>query len=275
VLGKAEWLNPTGSVKDRAAWAIVQAAEESGALPSLTLLDATSGNTGIAYAWLGKLRGFSVALCVPANAGIERLRLMRDHGAQLILTDRMEGTDGAQRVARDMAAAEPNRYFFADQYANPANWLAHYDGTANEIWEQTSGGVTHVVAGIGTSGTLVGTSRRLRELARGITMVGVQPDSPYHALEGLKHLESARTPGIYDASAHDQIEEVSSEEAIAMVRLQSRLGLAIGWSAGAALVVAERVAAGLERGVVVAILPDGAERYAGDAERWRATEPSR
>ncbi len=260
VFGKAEWRNPGGSVKDRAAWAIVRGAEDQGLLPARTLLDATSGNTGIAYAWIGTARGFAVTLCVPANASPARLELMTLHGASLILTDRMEGTDGAQRVARAMAAAEPERFFYADQYSNPANARAHYETTAAEIWDQTRRTVTHVVAGIGTSGTLVGTASRLRELSPSVTMVAVQPDSPYHALEGLKHLETAMTPALYDPRAHDRIEVVSSEAAIDMARRQALQGLPIGASAGAALVVAERVARSLDRGVIVAILPDGADR---------------
>jgi S-sulfo-L-cysteine synthase (O-acetyl-L-serine-dependent) len=265
VLGKAEWLNPGGSVKDRAAWGIVQAAEADGALGrGRILLDATSGNTGIAYAWIGAARGFRVTLCVPANASAERRRLLAALGAELVLTDAMDGTDGAIREARRLAAGHPERYFYADQYANPANWRAHYLGTAEEVWEQSEGRVTHLVAGIGTSGTLVGTSRRLRVLNPSLTAVAVQPDSPLHALEGLKHLPSAMTPPIYDSSAHQRTIEVGSEEAIAMVKRQARRGLLLGWSAGAALVAAERLARELAHGVVVAILPDGAERYLGE-----------
>ncbi|MGH7730762.1 MAG: PLP-dependent cysteine synthase family protein [Candidatus Eiseniibacteriota bacterium] len=262
VLGKAEWLNPGGSVKDRAAWGIVRAAEAAGALDrGRTLLDATSGNTGIAYAWIGAVRGFRVTLCLPANANAERKRLLAALGADLVLTDAMDGTDGAIREARRLAEAHPDRYYYADQYANPANWRAHYHGTAKEIWIETTGRVTHLVAGIGTSGTLVGTARRLRELAPGFTAVAVQPDSPLHALEGLKHLPSAIVPPIYDPSVHARTIEVASEEAIAMVKRQARRGLLLGWSAGAALAAVERLARGLSHAVVVAILPDGAERY--------------
>jgi cysteine synthase B len=262
VLGKAEWLNPGGSVKDRAAWAIVQAAQASGALGrGRALLDATSGNTGIAYAWIGAARGFRVTLCVPANANAERKRLLTALGAELVLTDAMDGTDGAIREARRLAERHPDRFFHADQYANPENWRAHYHGTAPEIWAQTEGRVTHLVAGVGTSGTLVGTARRLRELAPALQAIAVQPDSPYHALEGLKHLPSAMVPAIYDPGVHQRTIEVASDEAIDMVRRQARRGLLLGWSAGAALVAAEQVARDLARGVVVAILPDGAERY--------------
>jgi cysteine synthase B len=262
VLGKAEWLNPGGSVKDRAAWAIVQAAQASGALGrGRALLDATSGNTGIAYAWIGAAQGFRVTLCVPANANAERKRLLTALGAELVLTDAMDGTDGAIREARRLAERHPDRFFHADQYANPENWRAHYHGTAPEIWAQTEGRVTHLVAGVGTSGTLVGTARRLREFAPAFEAIAVQPDSPYHALEGLKHLPSAMVPAIYDPGVHQRTIEVASDEAIDMVRRQARRGLLLGWSAGAALVAAEQVARDLARGVVVAILPDGAERY--------------
>jgi cysteine synthase B len=270
VLGKAEWLNPGGSVKDRAAWRIVRTAEAHGRLGTgRILLDATSGNTGIAYAWIGAARGFQVRLCLPANVNAERRRLLEALGAELILTDAMEGTDGAIREARRLAEAAPDRYFHADQYSNPANWLAHYEGTAEEIWAQTGGRVTHLVAGVGTSGTLVGAARRLRELRPSLEAVAVQPDSPYHALEGLKHLPSAMVPSIYDPAAHQRTEVVTSEEAIDMVKRRARHGLLLGWSAGAALVAAERVARALTRGVVVAILPDSAERYLGEP-LWEA-----
>ena len=265
VFGKAEWFNPGGSVKDRAAWGMIQAGERSGALTrDKILIDATSGNTGIAYAWIGAARGLRVRLCVPANASARRLRVLEALGAELLLTSPMEGTDGAIREARGRVAAEPERYFYPDQYSNPANWQAHYRTTAAEIWAQTEGRVTHLVAGIGTSGTLVGTSRRLSELKPELEVIAVEPDSPYHALEGLKHLASCMVPAIYDPQAHQRTLEVRSEDAIEMAKRQARLGLLIGWSAGAALAAAERVARELERGTVVAILPDGAERYLDD-----------
>ncbi len=265
VLGKAEWFNPGGSVKDRAAWAMIQAGEAAGALEGdRVLIDATSGNTGIAYAWIGAARGFNVRLCVPANANVERRRLLEALGAELVLTDPMTGTDGAILEARRRVAEAPERYFYPDQYSNPANWRAHYLGTAEEIWAQSGGRVTHLVAGIGTSGTLVGTARRLRELNPSLEAVAVQPDSPVHALEGLKHLPTAMTPAIYDANAHQRTLEVASEDAFAMVRRQARRGLLLGWSAGAAVVAAERVARRLDRGVVVAVLPDSAEHYLGE-----------
>lgn len=269
VLGKAEWLNPGGSVKDRAAWGIVQAAEASGALAGgRRLLDATSGNTGIAYAWIGATRGIGVTLCLPGNANHERRRLLSALGAELVLTDAMEGTDGSILAARRLAMDHPERYYYANQYAHPANWRAHYDTTAHEIWSETGGRVTHLVAGIGTSGTLVGTARGLRERDPSIMAIAVQPDGPLHALEGLKHLPSALVPPIYDPGVHQRTIEVGSEEAIAMVKRQARRGLLLGWSAGAALVAAERVARGLVRGLVVAILPDGAERYLSEPA-WR------
>src|SRR5438093_6188133 len=256
VRGKAEWLNPGGSVKDRAAWAMVEAGEASGALaPGRTLIDATSGNTGIAYAWIGAARGFAVELCVPANAGLARKRLLAALGARIFLTDPMSGTEGAMLEARRRVAADTRRYFYPDQYSNPANWRAHYHGTAEEIWAETEGRVTHLVAGIGTSGTLVGTGRRLRERSPGLEVIAVQPDSPVHALEGLKHLASAMVPAIYDPSVPQRTIALGTEEAIAMAKRQARRGLPMGGSGGAALVAAERVARGLTRGVVVAILP--------------------
>jgi cysteine synthase B len=272
VLGKAEWFNPGGSVKDRAAWAMIQAGEAAGKLGlGQILIDATSGNTGIAYAWIGAARGFPVRLCLPANASAERKRLLAALGAELLLTDPMEGTDSAIREARRLAAEDPERYFYPDQYSNPANWQAHYYGTAVEIWAQTEGRVTHLVAGIGTSGTLVGTARRLRELNPRLEAIAVQPDSPLHVLEGLKHLLSCMVPAIYDRSTHQRTIEVSSEQAIAMVKRQARRGLLLGWSAGAALVAAERVARETPQGVVVAILPDAAERYLSDPS-WEEVE---
>jgi len=262
VLGKAEWFNPGGSVKDRAAWSMVKDGLERGLLGTgRTLIDATSGNTGIAFAWLGATLGFPVRLAIPANANLERRRLLALLGAELTFTDAMSGTDGAIREVRRIVAEDPERWFYPDQYANPANWRAHYEGTAEEIWAQTGGAVTHFVAGLGTTGTLVGTARGLRGKNPAIQVTGVIPDSPYHALEGLKHLPTAMTPPIYDPAAHDALVEMESDRAIDMVRRQSRRGLWLGWSAGAAVAAAERVAQGLEHGVVVTILCDSAERY--------------
>ena len=279
VLGKAEWFNPGGSVKDRAAWGMIRDAEARGLLPApdvpgdrapgaaaRTILDATSGNTGIALAWIGAARGHRVRLCVPANANTERKRLLAALGAEVTFTDPLEGTDGAIREARRLAAEDPERFLYLDQYANDANWRAHVTGTAEEIWRDTEGRLTHFVAGLGTTGTLVGTARGLRERARRVgrpapEIVAVEPDSPYHALEGLKHLGTAIVPPIYDAAAHDRLIEVASDEAIDLVKRQARRGLLLGWSAGAALVAAARVARTLSAGLVVAVLPDGAERY--------------
>jgi S-sulfo-L-cysteine synthase (O-acetyl-L-serine-dependent) len=265
VLGKAEWFNPGGSVKDRAAWSMIQAGEAAGLLgPGKTLIDATSGNTGIAYAWIGAERGIPVTLCLPANANAERRRLLEALGAELVLTSPMDGTDGAIREVRRLVAQDPDRYFHPDQYSNPANWRAHVRGTAEEIWSQTEGRVTHLVACIGTSGTLVGTARGLRAKNPDIEVIAVQPDSPLHVLEGVKHLPSCLVPAIYDASVHQRTIEVSSEDAIAMAHAQARRGLLVGWSAAAALIAAERVARALASGVVVTILADSAERYLGD-----------
>jgi S-sulfo-L-cysteine synthase (O-acetyl-L-serine-dependent) len=262
VYGKAEWWNPGGSVKDRAAWGMVRAGLESGALGrGRTLIDATSGNTGIAFAWIGAALGFQVKLTLPANANLERRRLLKILGADLVMTDAMDGTDGAIREVRRIVAETPDRYFYPDQYSNPANWRAHYEGTAEEIWSQTRGEVTHFVAGLGTTGTLVGTSRGLRERRPDVHVTAVMPDSPYHALEGLKYLPTVMVPAIYDPSAHDDLIEMESDVAIDMVRRQARRGLLLGWSAGAALAAAERVAQRIRAGVVVTILCDSAERY--------------
>lgn len=263
LLAKAEWLNPGGSVKDRAALAIILDAEREGRLaPGATILDATSGNTGIAYAWIGAARGYRVKLCVPRNANRERRSILRALGAELVLTDPLEGADGAIREARRLDRASPGRYFYADQYGNPANWRAHYDGTGLEIWEQTAGRVTHFVAGVGTSGTFVGVGRRLRELSPGIRLVSVQPDSAFHGLEGLKHMAAAIVPAIYDPHLADEERFVTTETAYATVRRLAREeGLRVGPSSGAAVAAALEVARGLEEGVVVTVLPDGGDRY--------------
>jgi cysteine synthase B len=260
---KAEWLNPGGSVKDRAAREMLLEGEVSGALhPGKTILEATSGNTGIALAMLGAARGYRVRLCLPATASPERKRTLRAYGAEVVETDRLEGIDGAIQMARELALAEPDRYFYPDQYNNPANWRAHYRTTAEEIWEQTGGRITHFVAGLGTSGTFVGTTRRLKQLSPPIECISFEPDSPLHGLEGLKHLPSSLVPGIYDPALADGTEEVSTEEALEWtLRLAREEGLFVGPSSGAALAVALRVAERLERGVVVTIFPDGGEKY--------------
>jgi S-sulfo-L-cysteine synthase (O-acetyl-L-serine-dependent) len=266
VFAKAEWANPGGSVKDRAALNMILAGERSGALtPEKTIIDATSGNTGIAYAMIGAARGYKVKLCLPKNASEERKRTLRVFGAELVLTDPLAGTDGAIIEVRKIVAESPDEYFYPDQYNNPANWQAHYETTAVEIYEQTEGKITHFVAGLGTTGTFVGTSRRLRELNPNIKLISMQPDSPFHGLEGMKHLETAIMPGIYDPTIADENLEVSTEEAMAMVkRLARKEGWFVGISAGANIVAALRVAAQLEEGVIVTILCDGAGKYLSD-----------
>ncbi len=270
LLAKAEWFNPGGSVKDRAAAGIVRAAEKAGLLtPDKTLLDATSGNTGVAYAMIGAAKGYRVKLCVPENASPEVLKTLTAFGGEVLLTSPLESSDGAIREARRIAAEDRNRYFYADQYNNPANWMAHYETTGPEIWEQTEGTVTHLVAGLGTSGTLMGTGRRLKESRPTIQVVAVQPDSPLHGLEGLKHMESSIVPGIYDPHFPDETLEVKTEEAYAQVkRLAQEEGLLVGVSSGAALAAGIQVAQRLERGVIVMIFPDGGSRYL-DEQFWK------
>lgn len=264
---KAEWYNPGGSVKDRAAWNMIRAGEESGTLtPDKIILDATSGNTGIAYAWIGAARGYRVKLALPANASIERQRTLRAYGVDLVLTDSREGTDGAIHVAKQLHAQAPNLYFYPDQYNNPANWLAHYQGTGLEIWQQTGGRVTHFVAVMGTSGTFVGAGRRLREMKPDVRLLSVQPDSPFHGLEGMKHIESALVPGIYDPTLADENIGIDTEEAQAMVRRLAReQGLLVGVSSGAAMAAALRIARKLTEGVVVTLFPDGGGKYLSDS----------
>lgn len=268
VLGKAEWMNPGGSVKDRAAWWIVRGGLERGHLPTRRLLDASSGNTAIAYAMLGAAAGFGVTLCLPANASRERFRTLEAYGAELVVTDPLEGTDGAIERARELEAAEPERFWYADQYGNDDNWRAHYEGTALELWRQTAGGITHFVAGLGTTGTLVGSGRRLRELDPGIRIVGVEPAEALHGLEGLKHLTTARVPPIWDPDVADERLAVETEDGRRhATRLAREAGLFVGPSAGAAYAGALRVAARLQHGVVATVLPDGGDRYL--SEPWR------
>jgi cysteine synthase B len=260
---KAEWQNPGGSVKDRAAARMILEGERSGELTrDKTILDATSGNTGIAYATIGAARGYQVTLCLPGNASEERKLMLRALGAAIVLTDPLEGADGAIREARRMHAADPERYFYPDQYNNPANWRAHYDTTGPEIIEQTSGRITHFVAGLGTSGTFVGTGRRLRQFNPSITLISFQPDGPMHGLEGLKHMDSAIVPGIYDPALADEDLRIDTESAYTYVRRLAREeGLLVGISSGAALAVSLDVARRLTRGVIVTVFPDGAEKY--------------
>jgi len=317
IFGKAEWLNPGGSVKDRPAWAIVRAGLASGEIASSgsasgesassdvasgeiasgeiasndlasseaasggsvgeqpagegirrRLLDASSGNTAIGYAMLGAAVGFGVTLCVPANASRDRLRTLRAYGAEVVLTDPLEGSDGAIVHARTLAAARPELYWYADQYGNPENWRSHYRTTAEEIWQQTGGEITHFVAGLGTTGTLTGTARRLRELRPGIGVAALQPEGALHGIEGLKHLDSSIRPGIYDDSLVDLDLRVATEEAQeAARRLAREAGLLVGTSSGAAWTACCRLAEELESGLIVTVLPDGGERYL-DQDWW-------
>ena len=257
--GKAEFLNPTGSVKDRAAFAIVRKALATGALaPGRTLLDASSGNTGLSLAMLGARVGFSVTLCLPRNAHPERIAAMREYGAELVFTDPGEGTDGAQAEAHRLAGAYPDRYFFADQYNNPANPQAHFETTGPEVWQQTGGRVTHLVAGVGTGGTISGTGRFLKSQKPAVRVVAVEPTGPIHGIEGLKHLPTARRPSTYDASVVDLTVRVGTERAQEVRRrLIREEGLAVGISAGAAVAVALDIGRSNPGSVVVAILPDG------------------
>jgi cysteine synthase B len=266
LFGKAEWYNPGGSVKDRAAANIVAEARRAGKLaPGKILLDSTSGNTGIAYAMLGAALGFPVTLCVPQNVSPERKRILQAYGANIIYTDPAEGSDGALKIARQLAERHPDLYFYADQYSNDANWRAHYNTTANEIWQQTEGRITHFVAMLGTTGTFVGTTRRLKELNPQIQCISLQPDSAFHGIEGAKHLPSAIVPRIYDASLADQNLEIVTEAAHAMARRMAReQGLLLGVSAAAALVGCLQIAGRLQmhqRATIVTILCDSGEKY--------------
>jgi cysteine synthase B len=269
IYGKAEWFNPGGSVKDRPAWNIMRTAIERGELHrGKRLLDATSGNTGIAYAMIGAALGIGVTLCVPANVSIERKRILNAYGAEVLYTDPLESTDGAIRKARQLYAEHPNLYYYADQYNNPANWQAHYETTGVEIWQQTEGRITHFVAGLGTTGTFVGVGRRLRDYNPAIQLISFQPDSPLHGLEGLKHLETAIVPGIYDPTLADSELRISTEQAYQMVkRLAREEGLLVGISAGAAVAACLQLAERLVKqqpdapAVIVTILPDSADKY--------------
>jgi cysteine synthase B len=268
LLGKAEWYNPGGSVKDRAAANIVAEAQRSGKLsPGKILLDATSGNTGIAYAMLGAAEGFPVTLCMPENVSRERKQILHGYGANILYTDPADGSDGAIRMARELAAKHPDQYFYADQYSNEANWKAHYNGTANEIWQQTQGRLTHFVAMLGTSGTFVGTTRRLKELNPAVKCISLQPDSSFHGIEGAKHMASAIVPKIYDPRLADHNLEIATEDAYAMARQLSRnAGLLVGISSAAAVVGCLKIARELplitgREAVIVTILCDSGDKY--------------
>lgn len=269
VLGKAEWVNPGGSVKDRAAKAIVLDGIERGLIGAgkrKSLLDATSGNTGIAYAMLGAAMGFPVTLVMPLNVSPERKQILAVYGVKIVWTNPADGTDGSIDKAREMASSHPDEYWYADQYSNDNNWRAHYRTTANEIWRQTEGRVTHFVAGLGTSGTFVGTTRRLKELNSRVQCISLEPDSPFNGLEGLKYMETAMVPPIYDAHLADRKMEIETEAAYAMARrLVRKNGLMVGISAAAAVAAAKRVAEECaernEKAVIVTVLCDGAEKY--------------
>ncbi|MCS3757279.1 PLP-dependent cysteine synthase family protein [Salinibacter ruber] len=266
VYGKAEHLNPGGSVKDRPALRMIEAGLDAGAFrPEQTLIDATSGNTGIAYAMIGAAKGLDVALALPENASAERKKVLRAYGAELILTDPMAGTDGAQRRVKEIVDAHPDRYFYPDQYNNDANWRAHYDGTGTEILDQTDGAVSHFVTGLGTTGTFTGVTRRLKAHDASIRCVAVEPETALHGLEGLKHMETAIVPGIYAPDLADAHRTCSTEAAVDMTRRLAREeGLLVGPSAGANVAAAFDVARSLDAGTVVTILCDTGTRYLSD-----------
>ena len=272
VFAKAEHLNPGGSVKDRPALAMILEAERRGLLgPGRTILDASSGNTGIAYGMIAAARGYEVTLCLPSNAGAERKRILNGYGVEVIETNPMEGTDGAQALARELAAEFPDKYVYLDQYNNDANWRAHYETTGAEIWRQTEGRVSHFLAGLGTTGTFTGVSRRLREHNPRVRTIALQPDSPLHGIEGLKHMPTARVPGIYDPSLPDEQVTLETEHALRMKdRLAKEEGLFVGPSSGANVFAALRLARSLPPGsVVVTILCDHGERYISEQrEEW-------
>jgi cysteine synthase B len=270
IYAKAEWFNPGGSVKDRPALNIIRTALANGNLhPDLRLLDSTSGNMGISYATFGAALDIPVTLTIPENASPERLSILRALGAEVVLTDPLEGSDGAIQVARKLAAEKPDLYWYANQYDNPANWLAHYHSTGPEIWHQTNSQVTHFIAGLGTSGTLTGVGRYLREMNPDVQILALQPDAAFHGLEGLKHMETAIKPGIYDVNLADRTVEVSTETAYKMVlRLAREEGLFVGISSGAAAVAALQLAAELDEGHIVTVFPDAGYKYLSDKKLW-------
>ncbi len=270
ILCKAEWFNPGGSVKDRPAYQMIREGEESGALTrEKTIIDATSGNTGIAYALIAAAKGYRVLLALPSNASPERKKILAAYGAELLLTDPMTGTDGAIRSIRALHAEAPGKYFYPDQYSNDANWKSHFLSTGPEIWEQTRGEVTHFVAGLGTSGTFMGTARRLKQCSPAIRVISFQPDSPLHGLEGMKHMATAMVPKIWDPKLADENLEVSTETAYDMVlRLCKEEGLFVGISSGAAMAAALAVAGRIDRGTIVAVFPDGGDKYLSE-NVWR------
>jgi cysteine synthase B len=271
IFAKAEWFNPSGSVKDRPALNIIQAAIGNGDLvPGKTLLDSTSGNMGIAYATLGASMGVPVTLTMPENASPERIDILRALGAELVLTDPLEGADGAIVVARGLAEEYPQRYWYANQYDNPANWESHYQSTGPEIWNGTAGEVTHLVAGLGTSGTLTGAGTYLRQAKSSVQVIAGQPEAAFHGLEGLKYMPTSIQPAIYDPSFPDRTVEISTEQSFEMVRRLAREeGLFVGVSSGAAALAAVQVASELEQGQVVTVFPDAGFKYLSDKDLWR------
>jgi len=263
VYGKAEWFNPGGSVKDRAALSMIEDGERRGALThDKTIIDSTSGNTGIAYALVGAAKGYRVKLVMPGNVSAERKALVTAYGAEIVYSDAGDGSDGAIRMVRDLVALDPDAYFYPDQYSNDANWRAHYEGTAVEILEQTSGRLTHFIAGLGTTGTFVGTSRRLKEHDASIRTIAVQPEDSFHGLEGLKHLPTSIVPGIWDARLADEVWDAPTEPAYDIARTVARTeGLLVGHSSGAALWAVRKLASTIREGVVVTVFPDSGDRY--------------
>lgn len=270
VWAKLESFNPGGSVKDRAAWAIISDVEGSGRLrPGQRLLDSSSGNTGIAYGMIAASRGHALTLCLPANANLERKKILRAYGVEIVETDPLQGSDGAIQMARAMAVADPERFHYLDQYSNPCNWMAHTRTTAPEIWRDTDGRVTHWVAGLGTTGTFVGTTRGLKALNADVHAVAVQPDAPFHGLEGLKFLETSIVPSIWDPTLADEHMAAPTEPSITMMRRLAREeGILAGVSSGAAAWAAIQLASRLETGVVVTIFPDSGDRYVSEAHLW-------
>ena len=273
IFAKAEWLNPGGSIKDRPALKIINSAIEKKHLDNgIRLLDSTSGNMGIAYASICASMGIGVTLTMPENASSERMVILKALGAELILTDPLEGSDGAMIVAKKMAGDFNNRYYYADQYNNPNNWLAHYETTGPEIWKQTNGEVTHFVAGLGTSGTVTGVTRFLKEQNKNIGTVSYQPTSPFHGIEGLKHMASSQLPGIYDPGLADDNYEIETEKAYEMVkRLAKEEGLFVGLSSGASVLAAIELAENLDEGIIVTILPDGGYKYVSN-QLWETNQ---
>ena len=269
LFAKAEWLNPGGSVKDRAALGMLRAAQKAGLTNDRTLLDATSGNTGIAIAMLAAAEGYRATLCIPANLSSDRRRMLEAYGAELILTPASDGTDGAQTAAKDLVLNDPKKYWYLDQYNNEANWRAHFTSTGPEIWRQTRPTITHFVACLGTTGTLVGAGRYLKGKNPEVRLVGVQPDGPFHGIEGVKHLESSHVPGIWDPKLPDEILSVATEDAQRAVRRLAREeGLLVGTSSGAAFDAGLRLSERIKRGCVVLMFPDGGERYLGE-QYWQ------